>query len=343
MLNLAVVRLTICTLCGIAFLQFSVADALHAQRIPQLPPPTVAGDGGNRNQGGADESDRGNRDNSRRASQGKSKFDELLADQDLSKFRGYEEQQIGSGWQIDRKYLHFDGSSIGDIITKKEYENFELQFDYKVSEGTNSGVMYRVSLGDEKPYLSGPEFQILDDENHADGKNEMTSTGSLNGMYAPENKKTRAAGSWNSVRIVVDGKNIKHYLNSIKVVEAEIGSNDWNQRLAESKFNDSAKYAKNSRGHIAFQENGDEVWYRNIRIKDLNADSMASSHRPDTSSRPPAQARNVPKKYAAPGSTRRIPRFYAEGMDVGDKNAKGKGSVKDPEKGGNGKKGGQGK
>jgi len=325
------VRLSICTLCGFAMLQFNLADALFAQRTPpRLPPPKLERPGGDRNQDDDDgEAFGGNSRSDSRRDKANSKFDELLADKDLSNFRGYEEEKIGEGWKIDGKYLHFDGSSIGDIITKKEYDNFELQFDYRVSEGGDSGVLYRVSLGDEKPYKSGPEFQVLDDENHADGKNQKTSAGSLHAMYAPENKKTRAAGSWNSVRIIVDGNSIQHYLNSIKVVEAEIGSDDWNERLAESKFKDWERFGKNSKGHIAFQENGDEIWYRNIRVKEMTDETTASNERSEKGSPPPAIGRSGRPSYRTPpASNRRHPRFYKETKDLGGDEDKSKGKGK---------------
>lgn len=317
------IRLSILTVCGFGMLPLNLGHALFAQQAPpRLPPPTLERPGGGQNVVADDGSPP---EGSRRNPPSKSKFDELLADKDLRNFRGYEEQAIGAGWKIDGKYLFFDGSSIGDIITKKQYDNFELQFDYRLSEGCNSGVMYRVSLGEDNAGNSGPEFQILDDENHVDGSNPKTSTGSIYSMYAPQDKKTRAAGSWNSVRIIVDGNSIKHYLNSIKVLEAEIGSEDWNKTLGESKFKDQVTFGKNARGHIAFQETGDQVWYRNIRVKDLNEESTASTESP--AARPQGISGSRPST-SVPGSMQRRPRFYNETRDLDDKN-KGSGKGKD--------------
>ena len=331
------VRLSLFSLCGIAMVLSGLGEAILAQQVPPpLPPPEVSRPGGNPGgdtakggRGGPppginDRNSGRRRPSIRGAESGidgaKPKFEDLLAEKDLSRFRGYKDEEIGDGWEINGKYLHFDGSTgSGDIITVDEYDNFELQFDFKVSEGGNSGVMFRVSLGDDQPYMSGPEYQVLDDENHSDGKNELTSAGSLYGMYAPQEKKPRAAGTWNDARIIVNGNQVTHYLNGVKVVEAEIGSDDWNERLAESKFKDWEKYAKNSKGHIAFQDHGDEVWFRNIRIKRLTEEVVARNDR-DTQSDAPSDARGArggpPPEMAAPGLTSRKPRFYAEGSGL---------------------------
>ncbi|MEM7785150.1 MAG: DUF1080 domain-containing protein, partial [Planctomycetota bacterium] len=230
----------------------------------------------------------------------RAKFEELLENQNLDKFRGYSEQAIGDGWSISGKYLYFDGSGGGDIITRETYANFELQFEWKISEGGNSGVMYRVSLGDNAPYFSGPEYQVLDDKNHADGQSELTSAGALYGLYPAENKVTRSIKSFNKSKIIVEGNKIRHYLNNKKVLDVEIGSDDWNEKLAASKFKDWEKFAKNRSGHIAFQDHGDEVWYRNIRIKRLPdsedteglADSGTLKDGPKTKSDRPARNPN---------------------------------------------------
>ncbi len=187
----------------------------------------------------------------------------------LDAWRGYAQEKIGDGWKIADGGLQFDGSGGGDIITKQSFTDFELTFDWKVTSGANSGVMYRVTLGDSAPYLSGPEYQILDDDNHPDGKNEKTAAASLYGLYAPQDKTLQPVGQWNTAKIVQVGDHIEHWLNGKKVVEAEIGSPDWNKRVAESKFKDWAKFAASRTGHICLQDHGHEVWFRDIRIKRL--------------------------------------------------------------------------
>jgi hypothetical protein len=185
----------------------------------------------------------------------------------LDHFRGYQQEKIGSGWKIVDDTLMFDGTGGGDIITKQKFVDFELSFDWKVDPGANSGVMYRVTTGDSAPYLSGPEYQILDDSKHGDGGNLLTSAASLYGLYQPENKRLKPAGQWNSGKIVVRGNRVEHWLNGDRVVSAEIGSPDWKQRVADSKFKDWKKFAASPSGHICLQDHGDRVWFRNIRIK----------------------------------------------------------------------------
>jgi hypothetical protein len=187
----------------------------------------------------------------------------------LEHWRGYKDEKIGAGWTIDEGTLKFSGKDGGDIITKQEFANFELTFEWKVEKGSNSGVMYRVSLGDAAPYLSGPEYQILDDDNHADGKNPATSAGSIYAMYAPENKKLMKVGEWNTSKIVLDGRLLQHWLNGVKVAETEINGADWKERYNKSKFKDWEKFGANASGHICLQDHGDVVWYRNIQVKKL--------------------------------------------------------------------------
>lgn len=188
----------------------------------------------------------------------------------MDSFRGYKEEAIGAGWKVVDGTLHFDGTRSGDIITKKEYGSFELTFDWKVSEGGNSGVMYRVTLGDNAPYMSGIEYQILDNDKHADGKSRTTSAAALYALYQPGDKMPKAVGEWNSSKIVVDGDKVEHWLNGDKVVDVEIGSDEWKEKVAESKFASWKKFGKSKRGHIAFQDHSDPVWYRNIKIKAMD-------------------------------------------------------------------------
>lgn len=189
----------------------------------------------------------------------------------LDKFRGYQGEAIGKGWKVEDDAIHFDGSGGGDLVTREEYENFQLDFEWKVAKGANSGVMYRVSLGDPAPYFSGPEYQILDDAVHGDGKNPLTSAAAIYAMYKPENKTLKPVGEWNTARIVVNGSQVEHWLNGVKVCETDLAGDDWKARYAKSKFSKWEKFGRNSSGHIAFQDHGDKVWYRNITIKRLPA------------------------------------------------------------------------
>ena len=193
----------------------------------------------------------------------------LLKGDSLEQFQGYKNEKVGAGWKLKGGVLTFDGSGGGDIVTRESFDNFELTFDWKVNRGANSGVMYRVSMGDGAPYLSGPEFQILDDANHNDGRNEKTSAGSLYALYKPSGQQLKPVGQWNTAKIVLNGNHVEHWLNGKKVVDAEIGGDDWNERVAASKFRNWEKFGKNKSGRICFQDHGDEVAFRNIHVKRL--------------------------------------------------------------------------
>ena len=196
-------------------------------------------------------------------------FEPLLGENAKKIWRGYAEEGWPEGWSLEKGVLArvADG---GDIMTVEEYADFELRLDWKISPGGNSGILYRISTGDEAPYFSGTEYQILDDEKHSNGKDLLTSAGSLYALYPRSEVAAKPVGEWNEAKIVVQGNHVEHWLNGKKVVECEIGSDDWNERLAKSKFIDWPKFAKNRQGHISLQDHSDPVWYRNIRIKRLS-------------------------------------------------------------------------
>ncbi len=195
----------------------------------------------------------------------------------LDNFRGYRKGEMpDAGWElVDGTLHHKAGGGGGDLVTRGRYGDFELEFDWKVAEGANSGVFYRVSEEESAPYLTGSEYQVLDNTKHVDGKNPKTSAGAIYALYAAEKDVTRPVGEWNTAKIVVIGNVIEHWLNGELIVKAEIGSDDWNARVAESKFKDWKKYGTKTQGHLVFQDHGDDVWYRNIRVKSAKAAEQA--------------------------------------------------------------------
>ena len=184
-------------------------------------------------------------------------------------WRGYRAQTVPAGWRVEGGTLTKDGP-IGDLITTNQYGDFELAFDWKMSPGGNAGVFYRGTEEYDHIYWSAPEYQLLDDAAHADGRNRLTSTGANYGLYAAPAGALKPAGEWNSTLIVVQGNRVQHWLNGQKLVEYEIGSPDWEAKVKASKFVDYPNYARAKRGHIGFQgDHEGSLTLRNIRIREL--------------------------------------------------------------------------
>jgi cytochrome c len=194
----------------------------------------------------------------------------LFDGKSLDAFRGYRRTDVPAGWSAVEGELRFTpGQGGGDLATRESYGDFELRLDWKVSPGGNSGIMYRVTEDRTYPWETGPEYQVLDDDLHPDGRSPLTSAASAYGLYARSRDLVRPAGFWNETRIVVKGDSVEHWLNGVKVVEYRLNSADWKKRVAESKFSSMPDYGQRKAGHIVLQDHGDLVSYRNIRIRRL--------------------------------------------------------------------------
>lgn len=176
--------------------------------------------------------------------------------------------KMSSGWTVENGAIVRSGPA-EDIVTDKVYANFELNLEWKISAKGNSGILYRVDPKAEVTYMSGPEMQVLDDNGHEDGKSPLTSAGADYGLYPAPRGVVKPVGEWNSVRLIVDGNHVEHWLNGRKIVEYELGSADWAAKVKASKFVAWPGYGKAKAGYIGLQEHGARVWYRNIRIKEL--------------------------------------------------------------------------
>lgn len=189
-------------------------------------------------------------------------------------FRGYKQERFPKqGWSIDNGALKVaKGGGGGDIVTVDQYEDFEFAFEFKCSAGANSGVMYRCSEANDYPWMTGPEFQVLDDEGHKDGLNDKHAVGSLYDLIAaPAGKPKCPPNEWHSGRIRIKNGVLQHYLNGVKVVETRIDDQAWKDLIAGSKFKQWGGFGLEKKGHLALQDHGDDVWYRNIRVRDLSA------------------------------------------------------------------------
>ncbi len=184
-------------------------------------------------------------------------------------WRGFHLDHFPAGWVVRDGCLIHTGPGGGDIITEEQFDNFELKLEWRIAPAGNSGIFYRVSEKYRAVYESGPEMQVLDNAEHPDGRNPKTSAGANYGLYAPIRDTTVPVGFFNKVRIVVRGAHVEHWLNGVKVVEYELWSKDWKDRVASSKFKRWPGYGMSPAGHIALQDHGDRVWYRNIKLRPL--------------------------------------------------------------------------
>ena len=188
------------------------------------------------------------------------------------------------GWTIEDGILSpnkGNNKGGGDIVTLRKYRNFILEADFKITEGANSGIKYFIQSEPGKKNTVGFEFQVLDDERHPDAKEGINGNRTVGSLYdlIPANsknfdpaqpvKRINAIGQWNRARIEVNGNRVAHYLNGVKVVEIIRGSPSFREAIAKSKFSKSPGFGEFDDGYILLQDHGDEVAFRNIKIKEL--------------------------------------------------------------------------
>jgi len=175
-------------------------------------------------------------------------------------------------WSVVNGALQLDPKAAdqGDLVTDKEYENYELKLEWKIAEGGNSGIIFGVheDASFDATYLTGIEMQILDDAKAEDNKLATHRAGSLYDMRAPA-KPAKPAGEWNAVIIKKLNGHLTFYLNGTKVIDTQIGSADWKDMLNKSKFKTWKGFAAYPKGHIALQDHGAVVSFKNITIKEL--------------------------------------------------------------------------
>lgn len=196
-------------------------------------------------------------------------------------WRNFRKQTVSPGWQVIDGALCRVDKSAGDIITDGQYDNFILELDYKVPPHANSGIMYRVSEDEARAPFTGVEFQILD---NTDPKGDSQKSGWAYALYQPPVDPTtgkpvdatKPVGQWNHVKLACNGPHVEHWMNGVKYCEYQIGSDDWNQRVAKSKFAKWLKFAKYAIGHIALQGDHGDVCYTNIKLLPLPAKGSAN-------------------------------------------------------------------
>lgn len=188
----------------------------------------------------------------------------------LEGWRGYKTAEIGAPWKIEGGTITLTAAKAGDLMTVQEFGDFELALEWKMTSGGNSGVIYRVGLGESASYRTGPEYQVLDNIAATDNKLGNHLAGSLYDM-GPEAPRDlpKPIGEWNQSRLIVRGWKVEHWLNGKQIVVADLASPEGKAMIAASKFKDWPKFASLSRGHIALQDHGNIVSFRSIKIREL--------------------------------------------------------------------------
>lgn len=187
----------------------------------------------------------------------------------MNAFRGYKSQAMPKGWSIVNGELTKSGE-VEDLVTRDKFANFELSFDWKLGRGGNSGVMYRVTEEYDHPYWTGPEYQLLDDTGHPDGKSRLTAAGSDYALYPSPAGVVKPADQWNSSLIVVQGNHVQHWMNGQKLLEYDLLSPDWLAKVKASKFGAWPDYGRATSGFIAIQGDHDgALAMRNIKVRVL--------------------------------------------------------------------------
>ena len=203
---------------------------------------------------------------------------ELLFDgEKYDNLRGFKRDDVPEAWSAVDGTLSFskiegDNSKNGDIVSKERYRNFDFKVDWKISEGGNSGIFLYImeTPTSERTYHTGLEFQVLDNDGHKDGKIISHRAGDLYDLVVSSSEPVKPVGQWNSIRIQVKDDMLTEWMNDVKIVETKLWDNKWRTMVAESKFAKWADFGTFREGHIGLQDHGNDVWYRNIKIKRLD-------------------------------------------------------------------------
>lgn len=207
---------------------------------------------------------------------------ELLFDgTSLDKWRAFRGEEVPPGWIAQDGTLFFDGKDAGegygDLTSREMFADFELQLEWKISPGGNSGILYRVTEDEEQEFHTGPEMQILDDK--AERYKDLGITHKSGANYALEPAavdNVKPVGEWNSVRLIANGAHVEQWQNGDKVVEYELWTPEWKEAVSNTKFAEWPRYGMNKEGHIVLQDHGAGVWFRNLKIKRLNQEEAGA-------------------------------------------------------------------
>src|SRR5258707_13427008 len=193
----------------------------------------------------------------------------LLQDHSAPDWRGWKEPGLPAGWHVAGGVLSKDGP-VDDLVTNESFGNFELELEWKIGKGGNSGIFYRGTREYDHIYWSGPEYQLLDDANAADGSNRLTAAAAAYALYGAPAGIVRPFDQWNRTRLIVNGGHVEHLLNGRKGVEDELWSADWKAKVASSKFAAYPNYGLATTGLIGLQgDHPGALSIRRIRVREL--------------------------------------------------------------------------
>ena len=195
----------------------------------------------------------------------------LFDGKNVNGLRGYKMENFPwDSWVIkDGNLKTIPGKHCVDLISEGIFEDFELELEWKLQSGGNSGIFYFASEEGDYIWQSAPEMQVLDNLGHQDRLRKVTSAGALYDLIPPLKEMVRPIGKFNKVKIISKNKEIEHWLNGEKIIEYKVGSQNIQNLISKSKFSSMPLFFKSSSGHIGLQGDHGEVWYRNIRIRKL--------------------------------------------------------------------------
>jgi Domain of Unknown Function (DUF1080) len=203
------------------------------------------------------------------AQESKTKWRVLFDGTSLNAWRGYRTDKVPSGWSIADGLLAKDGS-VGDIVSKDEFGDFELELEWKIAEAGNSGIFYRGTEEYDHIYWSAPEYQVLDDIKAADNKTRLTCAGAAYALYPSPAGHLKPVGEWNRTRIIAKGSHVEHWLNGVKLLEYELWSPEWEAKVKSSKFAMYPNFGRAKKGHIGLQgDHSGALAFRNIRVREI--------------------------------------------------------------------------
>ena len=216
--------------------------------------------------------DRKQKDNTLSEKEKKEGWKLLFDGTTMNGWRTYKNKQTDD-WDVKNGELYCKMEGVtkrADMITNDVYENYELQIDWKIAPKENSGIIYMVTEENGATYESGPEYQLIDDLGYPDKLSDKQLSGANYDMQAPNAKVSKPAGEFNHTRIIINKGHVEHWLNGTKVVEYELWSPEWEKQKANSKWKDVKPYGMSKSGHIALQDHGGGIAFKNIKLKPLN-------------------------------------------------------------------------